>query len=56
MPDRNDREREGYPAEQARQGRIVLNTPARRYIFFGGLIGIVALLIILMIVRLAATA
>jgi hypothetical protein len=34
-----DREPEaGYPAEKARQGRIVLNTPTRRVIFFGGLV------------------
>lgn len=39
--------REGYPAERARQGRIVLNTPLRRYIFFGGLIGFVVLIAII---------
>lgn len=32
-----------YPGEKARQGRIVLNTPGRRRIFIGGLIGIVLL-------------
>jgi hypothetical protein len=26
-----------FPGEAARQGRIVLNTPARRAVFFGGL-------------------
>ncbi|MGF1612266.1 MAG: hypothetical protein ACFCUQ_22945 [Kiloniellales bacterium] len=30
-------------AEQARQGRIVLNTPLRRIVFFGGLIAFVLL-------------
>ncbi len=33
----------GYPADKARQGRIVLNTPTRRAVFFGGLIGFVVL-------------
>ncbi len=37
----------GYPAEQARQGRIVLDTPTRRRIFFGGLIAFVVLVLIL---------
>ena len=32
-----------YPAEKARGGRIVLNTPLRRAIFFGGLFGLVLL-------------
>ncbi|WP_063776775.1 hypothetical protein [Microvirga massiliensis] len=36
-----------YPAEKARQGYIVLNTPARRVIFFGGLIAFVLLSIVL---------
>ena len=30
-------------AERARQGRIVLDTPARRWIFIAGLVGIVVL-------------
>lgn len=37
-----------YSAEQARGGRIVLNTPARRWIFIGGLVGIVLLPFILL--------
>ncbi|HEY2135932.1 MAG TPA: peptide ABC transporter permease [Xanthobacteraceae bacterium] len=36
-----------YPAEKARGAEIVLRTPARRLIFFGGLIGIVVLLLVL---------
>ena len=32
-------------AEQARGGRIVLDTPFRRAVFIGGLVGLVALLI-----------
>ena len=40
-----------YPAEKARGGEIILNTPARRVIFLTGLIGAVVLAIVLMIVR-----
>jgi len=40
-----------YPAEKARGGEIILNTPARRAIFLTGLIGAVVLAVILMIVR-----
>jgi hypothetical protein len=32
-----------YPAEKARGGEIILNTPARRAIFIAGLIGAVLL-------------
>lgn len=39
----------GYPAEKARGGRIVLNTPARRGLFFGGLIALVLLVLFLAI-------
>ena len=48
MMERSDREtsrpspRE-YPAEKARQGRIVLRTPAMRAIFIAGLVGAVVL-------------
>lgn len=34
-------------AEEARQGRIVLNTPWRRRVFFGGLIAFVLLAVFL---------
>jgi hypothetical protein len=40
-----------YPAEKARGGEIVLNTPLRRAIFLSGLIGAVVLVIVLMMVR-----
>jgi hypothetical protein len=40
-----------YPAEKARGATIVLRRPWQRYVFFGGLAGIVVLLLIL---RLAA--
>jgi hypothetical protein len=32
-----------YPAEEARGGEIILRTPLRRMIFFGGLVGAVIL-------------
>lgn len=38
-----------YPAEKARGGEIVLRTPPRRAIFFGGLIGIVFLVWVLVL-------
>lgn len=40
-------EPEPYPAEKARQGEIILNTPTRRTIFFGGLAAFVLLVIVL---------
>jgi hypothetical protein len=39
--------KEPYPAEKARGGTIILNTPARRLIFIAGLVGAVLLMIIL---------
>lgn len=47
MTSERDADREAYPAEKARQGEIILRTPARRVIFFGGLIGFVLLALIL---------
>ncbi|WP_298260774.1 peptide ABC transporter permease [Bradyrhizobium sp.] len=44
-------EQKPYPAEKARGGEIVLNTPLRRAIFLAGLIGAVVLVIITMLVR-----
>jgi hypothetical protein len=40
-----------YPAEKARGGEIVLRTPLRRAIFLAGLIGAIALVIILTLFR-----
>ncbi|MDE2241093.1 MAG: peptide ABC transporter permease [Bradyrhizobium sp.] len=40
-----------YPAEKARGGKIILNTPARRTIFLAGLVGAVLLALVLMFVR-----
>jgi hypothetical protein len=39
--------RKPYPAEKARGGEIILNTPGRRALFLAGLLGAVALVIIL---------
>jgi hypothetical protein len=36
-----------YPREKARGGEIILRTPARRYIFIAGLVGIVVLILAL---------
>jgi hypothetical protein len=41
-----------YPAEKARGGEIILNTPARRAIFLAGLVGAVVLALVLMFVQL----
>lgn len=43
-------EQRGYPGEKARQGTIVLNTPARRWVFFGGIVGFVLLVFVMMLV------
>jgi hypothetical protein len=40
-----------YPAEKARGGEIILNTPLRRWIFFGGLVGAFVLVLVLSLVR-----
>jgi hypothetical protein len=40
-----------YPAEKARGGEIILNTPLRRAIFVSGLIGAFVLVLALMLLR-----
>ena len=40
-----------YPAEKARGGEIILNTPMRRWIFIAGLVGAVVLVLILSFFR-----
>ena len=42
---------EPYPAEKARGGEIILNTPARRWIFISGLVGAVLLVLLLGVLR-----
>ena len=46
---------EPYPAEKARGGEIILNTPTRRFIFFGGLIGIFVLVVALRLISLSGS-
>ena len=46
--------KEPYPAEKARGGEIVLNTPLRRWVFIGGLAGAIALVLLLGLVHWAA--
>ncbi len=41
MKERNTDQSELYPAEKARQGRIILDTKGKRAAFFFGLAGIV---------------
>jgi hypothetical protein len=36
-------DQEPYPAEKARGGEIILNTPLKRWVFVGGLVGAVVL-------------
>ena len=47
--ERPTREEDGYPGEKARQGYIVLNSPVRRWVFFGGIIGFVLLVFVVML-------
>jgi hypothetical protein len=44
-------ERDPYPAEKARGGEIILNTPLRRWVFVGGLVGAVVLALLLSLVH-----
>jgi hypothetical protein len=39
-------DQKSYPAEKARGGEIILNTPARRAIFLAGLTGAVVLAVV----------
>jgi hypothetical protein len=40
-----------YPAEKARGGEIILNTPLRRAIFLAGLLGAFALVLVMTMAR-----
>jgi hypothetical protein len=42
---------EPYPAEKARGGEIILNTPLRRWVFIAGLAGAVVLVLVLSFFR-----
>ncbi len=43
--------REPYPAEKARGGVIILNTPIKRWIFLAGLAGAIVLALVLGLLR-----
>ncbi|MBR1271538.1 hypothetical protein JQ629_29040 [Bradyrhizobium sp. AUGA SZCCT0222] len=43
-----------YPADKARGAEVILNTPLRKWIFFGGLIGAILLVLVLSLVRLGS--
>jgi hypothetical protein len=43
-----------YPADKARGTEIILDTPLRRWVFIGGLVAAIALVLILSLVRWAA--
>jgi hypothetical protein len=44
-------EQRPYPAEKARGGEIILNTPTKRWIFISGLAGAVLLVLLLSFLR-----
>lgn len=46
--------KEPYPAEKARGGEIILNTPLQRWVFISGLIGAIVLVLIVSVIRLAS--
>jgi hypothetical protein len=48
-PEERRDERQPYPTEKARQGRIVLRTRAQRLIFIAGLPGVVILALVVRI-------
>ncbi|MET3839994.1 hypothetical protein [Bradyrhizobium sp. OAE829] len=42
------------PKDKARGAEVILNTPLRKWIFFGGLIGAILLVLVLSLVRLGS--
>jgi hypothetical protein len=40
-----------YPADKARGGEVILNTPLKRWVFISGLVGAVALVLVLGLLR-----
>ena len=46
--------KEPYPADKARGAEVILNTPLRRWIFFGGLVGAIVLVLALSFIRLGS--
>ena len=46
--------KEPYLADEARGAEVILNTPLRRWIFFGGLVGAIVLVLALSLIRLGS--
>ena len=46
--------KEPYPADKARSAEVVLNTPLRKWIFFGGLVGAIVLVLALSLIRMGS--
>ena len=49
LPPRSNEPEVTHSAQDVRQGEIILRTPLRRWIFFGGLVGFVILAVIVRI-------
>jgi hypothetical protein len=47
--------KEPYPADKVRGAEVILNTPLRRWIFFGGLVGAIVLVLALSFIRLGSS-
>ena len=47
--------KEPYPADKVRGAEVILNTPLRRWIFFGGLVGAIVLVLALSLIRLGSS-
>ena len=43
-----------YPADEARGAEVILNTPLRKWFFFGGLVGAIVLVLVLSLIRLGS--
>ena len=46
--------KEPYPADKARGAEVILNTPLRKGIFFGGIVGAILLVLVLSFIRLGS--
>ena len=48
-------QKEPYPADKARGAEVILNTPLRKWVFFGGLVGAIVLVLALSFIRLGSS-
>ena len=46
--------KEPYPADEVRGAEVILNTPLRKWIFFGGIVGAILLVLVLSFIRLGS--